>query len=173
MGTNSVKMNSDYSGGQAQAQRRYITSVRDERVRDLMLEYTTFPTRTVHWEFRKRVIAEAKRLFGGNYNWFVMQDTNAERVDWNYKFLLDTIRFVATGRRELDIHSWPMMLTDEPPTGLQLIGGRAEIANLFKKLALSTSLEAMLQKWCMQPKGFDDLMQTLNMLFGKAAVRIK
>uniref|UniRef100_A0AB39CCT3 Virion structural protein n=1 Tax=Pseudomonas phage RVTF4 TaxID=3236931 RepID=A0AB39CCT3_9VIRU len=173
MGTNSVKMNSDYSGGQAFAQRRYITSVRDERIRDLMLEYTTFPTRTTQWEFRRRVIAEAKRLFGGNYNWFIMQDTNAQRVDWNYKFLLDTIRFIATGRRELDIHSWPMMLTDEPPTGLQLIGARSDIGDLFKKLALQTSTEAMIQKWLTQKNGFDDMMYTLNMLFGKATVKVK
>lgn len=172
MGTTSVKMNSDYSGGQAQAQRRYATSIRDERVRDLMLEYTTFPTRTVHWDFRRRVITEAIRLFGGNYNWFIMQDANAQRVNWNYKFLLDTIRFIATGRRELDINSWPMMLTDEPPTGLQLIGARSDIADLFRKLALQTSTEAMIQKWCMQPKGFDDLMNTMNLLFGKATVRI-
>lgn len=173
MGTNSVKMNSDYSGGQAQAQRRYITSVRDERVSDLFLEFTTFPTRTVHWDFRKRVIAEALRLFGGNYNWFILQDTNAQRVDWNYKFLLDTIRFIATGRRELNIHSWPLMLSDEPPTGLQLIGNRSGVQDLFKTLALSTSVEALIQKWCMQPKGFDDLMYTMHMLFGKAAVKVR
>lgn len=173
MGTNSVKMNSDYSGGQAFAKRRYITSVRDERVRDLMLEFTTFPTRTVYWDFRKRVIAEAKRLLGGNYNWFILQDNNAERVDWNYKFLIDTIRFIATGRRQLDIHSWPMMLTDEPPTGLQLIGDRNDIAQMFKQLALSTSVDAMIQKWVSHPKGFDDLMYTLDMLFGKATVKIK
>jgi hypothetical protein len=173
MGTNSVKMNNEYSGGQAQAQRRYITSVRDERIRDLFQEFTTFPTRTEYWEFRRRVIAEAKRLFGGNYNWFILQDNNAQRVDWNYKFLLDTIRFIATGRRELSIHSWPMMLSDEPPTGLQLIGGRSDVQDLFKQLALATSIEAMLQKWCSQPKGFDDLMYTLHMLFGKATVRVK
>lgn len=173
MGTNSVKMNNDYSGGQAQAQRRYITSVRDERVRDLFLEFTTFPTRTVHWDFQKRVIAEALRLFGGNYNWFIMQDSNAQRVDWNYKFLLDTIRFIATGRRELSIHTWPMMVTDEPPAGLQLIGVRTDVANLFKTLALSTSPEAMIQRWVSQPGGFDDLMYTLNILFGKATVKVK
>jgi len=172
MGTNSVKMNSDYSGGQAFAQRRYVTSVRDERIRDLMLEYTTFPTRAPQWEFRCRVIAEAKRLFGGNYNWFIMQDSNAQLVNWNYKFLLDTIRFIATGRRELDIHAWPMLLTDEPPTGLQLIGARADISAMFKKLALQTSVEAMLQRWCMQKNGFDDMMLTLNMLFGKAVVKV-
>lgn len=173
MGTTAVKMNADYSGGQAQAQRRYITSVRDERIRDLYLEYTTFPTRAVYWDFQKRVLQEALRLFGGNYNWFIMQDTNAQRTDWNYKFLLDTIRFIATGRRELSIHSWPMMITDEPVAGQQLIGGRADIQKLFKTLALATSTEAMLQKWCMQPKGFDDLMFTLHILFGKATVKIK
>lgn len=173
MGTTAVKMNSEYTGGQAQAQRRYITSVRDERVRDLYLEFTTFPTRTVYWDFQKRVIAEALRLFSGNYNWFILQDNNAQRVDWNYKFLLDTIRFIATGRRELSIHSWPMLVTDEPPAGLQLIGGREDVAKLFKTLALATSTEAMLQRWVSQPRGFEDLMYTLNLLFGKATVKIK
>lgn len=173
MGTTAVKMNSDYSGGQAQASRRYITSTRDERVRDLFQEFTTFPTRTVHWDFQKRVVQEALRLLSGNYNWFILQDNNAQKVDWSYRFLIDTIRFIATGRREINIHQWPMLLSDEPVTGLQLIGGRSDIQDLFKKLALSTSTEAMLQKWCMQPKGFDDLMFTLHLLFGKATTKIK
>jgi hypothetical protein len=173
MGTNSVKMNSEYSGGQARAGRRYVTSVRDPRVQDLFTEYTNFPQRTAYWEFRSRVIQEAVRLLSGNYNWFILQDNNAQVVDWNYKFLMDTIRFIATGRRQVSIHQWPMLLSDEPPAGLSLVGGRRDIADLFKTLALQTSTEAMIQKWCMQPKGFDDLMFTLHLLFGKATIRIK
>lgn len=173
MGTNSVKMNSDYSGGQVQATRRYADAIRDAEVFDLFQEYTVFPTRAPYWEFRRKVITAAQRLFGGNYNWFLLQDNNASRSDYNYEFLLDTVRFIATGQRRMSIHTWPMLVSDEPAAGLALVNNRKDIARLFQQLYLNTSAEGMIQKWMSQPKGFDDMMFTLHLLFGKTSVRIK
>lgn len=175
MPTNAVKpfdANREYSGGQAKAQQRFTMRAGDPRVVELFVEYTNFPRRTVYWEFRKRVIDLAQILFKGNYNWFIRQDNNAYITEHNYAFLQDTVRFIATGRRRLSIHTWPMLLTAEPSTGLHLIEDRRGIAELFMALGLGTDNNEVLQKWLSQKGGFDDLMYTLNMLFGSIPEKI-
>ncbi|MOA25787.1 hypothetical protein D3C78_1465350 [compost metagenome] len=111
-------------------------------------------------------------LFGGNYNWFIRQDNNGLILDHNYAFLIDTVRYIATGKRRLSIHTWPMLLTAEPPAGLHLIEERKEIAVLFQTLALNTGTHAMLQRWLSHKGGFDDMMYTMNMLFGTVPTKV-
>lgn len=173
MGTSTVKMHSSYSGGQSRADNRYIVSIRDERIVDLFIEYTSFPNRGGSWDFQSRAIAEAVRVFGGSFNWFALQDTNSQRISWNYKFVLDTLKFIATGKRSLDIYSWPMMLSTEPPTGKQLIGNRLDVQNLMQELGLVMPINTLLQRWVMQPGGIDDLIYSMHLLFGKASTLTK
>jgi hypothetical protein len=166
-------MKSDYSGGQHRADKRYAISVRDEKILDLYTEYTSFPNRGASWEFQSRAIAEAVRVFGGNYNWFSLQDTNPELLDWSYKFVLDTLKFIATGKRSLDIYSWDMLISDDPLTGMQLVDNRQDVQNLLQELGLTISTLALIQRWVMQPNGFNDLMWTMHLLFGRASKRLK
>ncbi|BEG72734.1 hypothetical protein [Pseudomonas phage vB_PaeM_PS119XW] len=175
MPTNAVKpfdANREYSGGQAKAQQRFTMRQGDPRVVELMVEYTNFPRRAVYWEFRKRVIDLALIKFSGNYNWFIRQDNNAMIADHNYAFLQDTVRFIATGKRRVNIHAWPMLLTAEPPAGVQLIEDRRDIAELFLSYNLSPNENDMLQEWLKKKGGFDDLMYTMNMLFGSVPEKI-
>jgi hypothetical protein len=175
MATNRVKEfgSRAYSGGQARPQNQYVSRPGDNKIHDLFLEYTVFPQRTVYWDFRKKVINEALRLFTGNFNWFIRQDSNAQVTGYSYEFLQDTLRFIATGRRRLDIHTWPGLISDEPESGVQLVENRHDIRGLFQLLQLSTSPEAMIQQWCSHKKGFDDMMYTLHLLFGTVSMRIK
>lgn len=169
MPTNAVKpfdVNREYTGGQYKANQRFTLREGDPRVHELFVEYTNFPSRTVYWEFRKRVIDLALQLFNGNYNWFIRQDSNALITDQNYAFLLDTVRFIASGHRRFSIYTWPALLTYDPPTVPGAVDNRHEIVELFKTLQLNTDIVAMLQRWCSHKGGFDDLMYTLNMLFG-------
>lgn len=164
--TNAVRpFSSDYSGGQFKAGQRFTMRQGDPRVHELYLEFTNFPRRAVIWEFRKKVIDLAQSLFAGNFNWFIRQDKNAAITDQNYMFLLDTVRFIATGRRRLSIYTWPTLLSYNVPVG-NTVDARNEISQLFIDLALGTDVNTVIQKWLSHPKGFDDMMYTLNMLFG-------
>lgn len=160
-----------YSGGQADSQPPHYTREGDPQINALYDQYTASNGHTGTWEFRKQVIAAAKRLWNGNTNWFIRQDSNPMVVAYNYQFLLDTLRFVATGHRRVSIHAWPDLLSHNPEDGLTRISERQEIADLFTELALSTSVDAILQRWCSQPKGFDDLMVSLHLLFGEAHIK--
>lgn len=163
----------EYSGGQSKAVSRFTMRQGDPRVHDLFVEYTNFPRRTVYWEFRKRVINLALELFSGNYNWFILQDNNALITDHNYSFLLDTVRFIATGRRRLSIHTWPALLTYEPAVGVVGTDTRRDIYLLFKELNLfNDNKYGIIQKWVSHKGGFDDLMYSMNMLFGSVPEKI-
>ncbi|AEH03518.1 virion structural protein [Pseudomonas phage PhiPA3] len=172
--TNSVKpfdANKEYTGGQYKASQRFTMRQGDPRVHDLFVEYTNFPQRTVYWEFRKQVIDLALVLFGGNYNWFLRQDHNATLTGVNYDFLLDTVRFIATGKRRVNLHTWPALLTYEPTQPIN-VEERRNIAGLFHELNLSLDTKAIIQKWCTHKGGFDDLMYTMNMLFGTVPEKV-
>lgn len=160
-----------YSGGQAGSLGAHSLRDGDESVAALFREFTSHNNKSVTWEFRKRVIAEAKRLLSGNVNWFIKQDSNALVQAYSYQFLLDTVRFIATGRRKMSIHLWPDLVGSHPEGGLASVSERRDVADTFGALALSTSADAMIQRWCTHPGGFDDLMYSINLLFGDVHLR--
>jgi hypothetical protein len=160
-----------YSGGQSKTVNADRKRVGDPEVDVLFEEFTSHANNSMHWVFRKRVIKCAKRLLSGSSNWFIQQDINPLVTAYNYQFLLDTLRFIATGRRRISIHAWPDLLAHWSEDSLAQVNERHDIADMFRELALSTSTDALLQKWCSNPKGFDDLMYSLNLLFGEAHIK--
>lgn len=174
-GTNSVRPmgndSRDYSGGQFKAAQRFTMRQGDPRVHQLYLDFTTYPRETIYWSFRRKVVDLAQQLFSGNFNWFIRQDTNALITDQNYMFLLDTVRFIATGHRRLSIYTWPTLLSYEVPLGAS-VDSRKEISDLFIELALNTDVNTIIQKWLSHKNGFNDMMYTLNMLFGNIPEKV-
>lgn len=175
MATNAVKpfdSNRDYSGGQFKAGKRFEMRAGDPRVHDLFVEFTNFPKQAVTWAFQKRVIDLALELFAGNYSWFIRQDSNALLKDQNYAFVLDTVRFIATGTRKFSIHTWPALVTYEVPIINESVDNRRDIYFLMEKLDVPTQTEKFLQKWLSHKGGFDDLMYTLHLLFGTVPEKV-
>lgn len=169
MATNAVKPfdgNREYSGGQYKAGKRFEMRQGDPRVHELFVEFTNFPKQAITWQFRKKVIDLAQELFAGEYSWFIRQDSNAMLTDQNYAFVLDTIRFIASGTRKFSIHTWPSLISYNVPVVTESVEGRREIYFMMDKLDVPTDTAKVLQKWLSHKGGFDDLMYTLHLLFG-------
>lgn len=164
--------NRDYSGGQAKASRRFEMRLGDPRVHALFVEFTNFPKQAVTWDFQKRVIDLAQDLFAGEYSWFIRQDSNALLNDLNYAFVLDTIRFIATGTRKFSIYTWPALLTYDVPVVTESVEGRRDIFFLMEELTVPTNTEKFISQWLTHKGGFDDLMYTMNMLFGNVPEKV-
>jgi hypothetical protein len=164
--------NRDYSGGQAKASRRFEMRIGDPRVHNLFVEFTNFPKQAITWDFQKRVIELAQDLFAGEYSWFIRQDANALLKDQNYAFVLDTIRFIATGHRKFSIHTWPALLTYEVPVITESVEGRRDIYFLMQKLSVATSADKFIAQWLSHKDGFNDLMYSLHMLFGNVPEKV-
>lgn len=175
MATNAVKpfdANREYSGGQYKAGKRFEMRQGDPRVHALFVEFTNYPKRAATWSFQRRLISLAQELFAGEYSWFIRQDSNALMKDQNYAFVLDTVRYIATGRRKFSIHTWPALLTYEVPTVNESVTGRRDIFFLMQDLTVPTDVNAMIQKWLSHPDGINDMMYTIHMLFGSVHEKV-
>lgn len=169
MATNAVKpfpKGRDYSGGQAKIQQKFTMRQGDPRVHDLFVEFTNHPRHAATWDFQKRVLEVAQDIFQGDYSWFMRQDSNALVRDQNYAFILDTVKFIATGRRKFSIHTWPTLVSYDVPVVNESVEGRRDIYRLIDELKVPSETNAFIQRWVSQPKGFDDLVYTLHLLFG-------
>lgn len=178
MSTNLVRPTASmrqYSGGQNKAEPKFRMRQGFDEVNYLYMEYTNFPQRSSYWMFKKKVVMLAAKIFNsyGDMNWFLVQDLNASLHAQNINFIKDTLRFLATGRRRISIHSWPMLITSEYASGVhedRSIG----IRGIFLELGLDTTKtnNDLIQLWLSHPGGFDDLMFSLNMLFGNQPEKI-
>lgn len=136
----------------------------------LYREYTGAATQVANWEFRKRIIGLAVKMFGNRGNWFIEADNEPTIQDYNYEFILDTVRFIATGQRRISIHAWPDLIGHNQPDAIPR--EHTEVRKLFRDLALATDTASLIQQWCSKPRGIDDLMLTMNILFGNRVTQV-
>lgn len=142
------------------------TSGGDQEIETLYRLYTARSVNTESWEFRKRVITAGARLHGDLYAWLAYQAAFNNRVyGLNFDFIEDTIKFIQTGRRSVNIISWYELLMEFPN---EIVGS----ANVRRLRGLNIDDEARslstsgVGRWLAHSSGFDDYMMTLNILFG-------
>lgn len=163
-----------YSGGQVQTGPTHETREGDREITRLYEASTQPHNQSATWTFRRQVIAAAKRLLGTDRpNWFLTQDGNPLVQAYNYQFILDTLRFIGTGRRRISIYAWPDLLSNHPDQGLDDISERNDIAQQFRELGVDLQVESLIQLWCQHRGGFDDMLCTLYLLFGDLPVRVE
>jgi hypothetical protein len=124
-------------------------------------------TNTRSWPFYRNVLLNANRLFGDLRQWFQDQIHNPNIFGYNQQFITDTLNFIETGQRELSVLSW----TDLVTSGGDNHNARSvpsRLINSKSSLRSSVSSLELLQRWVSQPGGFEDLLNTLYLLFGKA-----
>ncbi|MDR3392214.1 MAG: hypothetical protein P4L77_10830 [Sulfuriferula sp.] len=127
------------------------------------------------FEFRKKVWIAALAAFGTNnfFEWFYAQQASPAFGDMHRRFLEDTILFLQTGRRNLNLEAWTDLVT------VQDSGDRSNVysedAKVFFGIAdadaqyrrpQNRQLTEVIQRWSTHARGFDDLVVTLHLLFG-------
>jgi hypothetical protein len=165
-----MRGNPGYHGGQADS--LPLVAFRDGQpdVVALMNEFIAPGAPTATWEFRRKVIQLAVRLLTGRGNFFIGIDSEPTIQHYNYEFILDTVRYIATGHRRISIHSWPDLIGHNQPGVIDK--EHSAVRSLFKDLALSNDILSLIQRWCSYKGGVEDLMFTLNILFGDRVVQV-
>lgn len=160
-----------YSGGMNKTDFTTTTIAGDPEVVKMWQEYVNPNIQTSDWVFRKRVLRLAMRLFSSR-DWFENQERNAHLHGYNYGFVVDTLRFIATGRRRMSVHVWADLVSHEH-TQQKDPSQRHEIMDFLRNhtLFMNNPPVGMIQKWCSRPGGIDDMICTLNLLFGDLTVR--
>lgn len=121
---------------------------------------------TTSWTYRKRVFQAAQRLFGRFDQWLLVQSENANLRGYNLEFIQDTLNFIRTGKRELPLTTWIELLHEQ--SDVQQGAPDARTGKSYFTLQAGEDTAQLLQKWAGQPGGFQDLVCTLHVMFGRA-----
>lgn len=111
-------------------------------------------------------ITVAKRAFGSDFlQWVTVQVTaNPEVTDYRVDILRDTLRFVNGNQREFGLNTWNTLLGISGNDSLQSTDGKLE---KFADVVIPKTTVELISLWLAQPNGADDMIHTLNILFGK------
>lgn len=110
------------------------------------------------------IARKAVELFGNNslfgfFNLNVLR--NRFKTDLHFKFLEDTLKFISTGVRSMNIQMWMQLLVvPNKSFDKELIGKTTYTMNsdLYRK--------ATITEWLSKPNGLQDLVYSLYIIFG-------
>lgn len=141
-----------------------ILSEGDATVATLYELYSDRLVNSTAWVYRKRVLDAALRLFGKVDEWLLLQSSNAHLSGYNLEFIQDTLNFTRTGKRQMTIETWLELLHERNDVQQGTLDARAP--KTYFTLEAGENTPQLLQNWCAQRGGFQDLVSTLHVMFG-------
>lgn len=126
------------------------------------------------WDEKSAVLELAMAGFGSRVGGWFSAISMGKPLRRNMDFLVDTVSFIQTGRRNISVQNWRELLwRDGSSLSTQpcvVVARDQTYSDLVIYMKLCTT-EAMLCQWCAQPKGFQDMVCTLDILFGSSQPR--
>lgn len=127
--------------------------------------------------FDELVLIVATSAFGTPdfYHWFQQQLRSPVAAQAHRDFLDDTLRFILTGKRHLQVELWGNLVSlDDSGDKTPIMSEMArqffhtyQMGNNIPQVdKYSRSLDHVLQRWLSQPGGKEDLLNSLHVLFG-------
>lgn len=131
--------------------------------------YETYVGRLVSldsWNFESAVMLKAARLFGNFYQWLVLNVAGNDHIyDLSLDFLVDTVNYICGGERSMHIHTWIELLQERPVA----VRGCASVHRLHSRIKQTPDqLKNWMSCWLSRPEGFEDMLLTMNLLFGQS-----
>ncbi len=127
------------------------------------------------FDFRERAIKIALRSFGMK-NFLVWAELNKDSPTFTQlhaDFIMDTMRFISTGKRHIPIDTWERMIapgSNDPINKIQyddeIIQNFPSGYNLPGRKISDYDIHKVISKWLSKPSGFSDMIITLYILFG-------
>lgn len=144
----------------------FVSSTTDSKtIQEIYLNFITGRVNTNSWHFRSKVVRAAKHNFGRFDTWLKEQADEALLYGRRDDFMRDTLNFISTGRRRISVVNWMDLLEEDPEMRRDLVN--VDLMDQYKQYGLNLhSTPQIIARWCAQPKGFDDMLCTLNILFG-------
>ncbi len=139
----------------------------NEDVEVLYSQFNKGGYKTGTFDFHELILEAAIDAFGTDkfIEWISMQSKSPIATYTHSKFLLDTLRFIETGKREMVLENWEPLLNSHAISGeWEEINDDALRLNSRMKIV---NLRDVVRYWCQQPNGISDLIVTLHILFGK------
>lgn len=138
----------------------------------LWAETTGGKSYTTLFAFRERILKAALEAFGTEnfYDWVKLQVTNPYATTAHNNFINETLNFIATGQRTVNVNTWFSLIDIKDEVNNKSYHD-IKLAKFFRTnsnhdLQRPLSLENALIEWTKQEDGFNDLLSTLMVLFG-------
>ena len=124
--------------------------------------------------FREQVLKEALAAFGISRfdRWYLQQLQSPAYGDNHARFLDDTFNFIRGKRREMHPMTWASLIDMEKnpgnlkPSAIAVEFFDLRNVNADVRFTANDELVNVIQTWCSRPGGFEDMLCTLNILFG-------
>lgn len=136
-------------------------------IRTLYLDMINDPTFTDTWEWRRQAIGIANEILNNNPNFFNLQIFgNVPMPSRNVDFIHSVLTFIMTGKRQLPTILWNDVL-EFHPTNLTVVSDktRDHFKDLFG-MVIDSPVHLMLSMWLSQPRGLEDMLTSLFIIFG-------
>jgi len=117
------------------------------------------------WRFQDLVLSSAVSLFGDFSRWLNQQIFDANLVGNNRKFLEETIDYIHGKPRTLSVLVWKDIMVNY--NGSYHSSSVRSLIDNSHIVGRGLTTAAALSKWVSQRNGFDDLLLTLYVMFGK------
>lgn len=155
-----------YTAGNPQSEAVVLSS--GDSVIDSLFDYFgQSQGRALSMAFYERVLDYAMVQFGDFEEWLDLQLSNPKLVGTRRDYLIETLEFALRGvPRSMSQYSWSYVLQPSDPKAAD-----ARPVRLYQTkeyLTKGTSTAQVLQLWCSQKDGINDLLHTLHVLFGHA-----
>lgn len=140
----------------------------DGTVQDLYKIYIERSVNTEGWEYRKRVIEIATRLFGDFHQWLYDQAVYNDSVyGLNFEFIKDTLQFIRTGHRQMSVFQWNELVLENPDPKQ----GEASTKRVDEYgISDPKEFENYLSEWLAKENGFEDMLCTVHVLYGVSKI---
>lgn len=118
------------------------------------------------WAFKRNVIKLAARLFG-NFDAWANNNIrfNDALYGVNIDFIIDTIGFIKTGRRNLNLLTWMGLVEEKPVSDPQ-----KKQESSYAKYNVPNVGPHWLADWLSHEDGFYDMLCSINLLFGNVNI---
>lgn len=117
------------------------------------------------WDFKRKVINRALDRFRYFNDWLADQENNDRLTPSLRKFVEDTIAFINTGNRPLNIHARlnaiQLELESKPAPPFKTPRSRIKLQN-----QLTVPAKDYMWHWLKHPNGFFDMLYAVNVFFG-------
>lgn len=141
------------------------------QVDELFTQISNSDTIGRDFAFREKVYLTALRAFGTAdfFQWYVAQSKNPYLGPTHMLFIDDTMKFIRTGRRDIEHLSWMSMLAIDKVNAFKITKEAETFFGLkYKKRSeVKEPLPEVFSRWLSHERGFTDLLFTIKILFGR------
>lgn len=151
--------------------RQILKSEFERTVSELYHGYIAQNKMNPHWDFRRQALITITQTYGDFFAWAEQQlVTNDYIYDTSKDFLLDTLNYIVTGKRAVDIMNWRELLFDYPDARPR--SASRERYNLMKEIVGKNLRNNYISMWCSHERGFEDMILSTNLFFGQSKLPV-